>query len=134
MRAISQRRQMETTGFLDITAGMGRFCPTGEYSLVEAEALIADAISVCRDRGIGRLFVDATGMTGVPIPTLVERFLIAEEWAQASGGMVIVALVVPAEYIHPRKFGVSVAADRGMVSDVFTSETEALDWLADKHA
>ena len=122
------------TEFLEITAGMSRFSPTGEYSLVEAEALIADAISACRDRGIGRLLVDATGMTGVPIPTLVERFLIAEEWAQASGGMVVVALVVPAEYIHPRKFGVSVATDRGMVTDVFTSETDALDWLADRHA
>jgi len=122
------------TEFLEITAGMSRFSPTGEYSLVEAEALIADAISACRDRGIGRLLVDATGMTGVPIPTLVERFLIAEEWAQASGGMVVVALVVPAEYIHPRKFGVSVATDRGMVTDVFTSEADALGWLADQHA
>lgn len=119
---------------LENTAGISRFCPTGERTLLEAEALIADAISACRDRGIERLLVDATGMTGVPIPTLVERFLIAEEWAQASGGAVIVALVVRAEYIHPRKFGVSVATDRGMVTDVFTSETEALRWLETRPA
>ena len=130
----SQGHPQEVNEFLEITADMGRFCPTGRYSLVDAEALIADAISACRDRGIQRLLVDATGMTGVPIPTLVERFLIAEEWAQASGGVVVVALVAPAEYIHPRKFGVAVATDRGMVTDVFTSESEALDWLADRHA
>jgi hypothetical protein len=117
------------TGLPESTAGITHFCPTGERTLLEAEALIADAISACRDRGIERLLVDATGMTGVPIPTLVERFLIAEEWAQASGGAVVVALVVRAEYIHPRKFGVSVARDRGMATDVFTSETEALRWL-----
>ena len=108
--------------------------PTGERSLVEAEALIADAIAACRDRGISRLLVDATGMTGVPVPTLVERFLIAEEWAQASNGVVVLALVIAAEYIHPRKFGVSVAADRGMVTDVFTSRAEALDWLSGQPA
>ncbi len=116
------------------TAGITRFCPTGEHTLLEAEALIADAISACRDRGIERLLVDATGVTGVPIPTLVERFLIAEEWAQASGGAVVVALVVRAEYIHPRKFGISVATDRGMVTDVFTSEAEALRWLESRQA
>ena len=118
----------------EIDADIGRFSPTGERSLVEAEALIADAIAACRDRGISRLLVDATGMTGVPVPTLVERFLIAEEWAQASDGDVVLALVIAAEYIHPRKFGVSVAADRGMVTDVFTSRAEALGWLSGQRA
>jgi hypothetical protein len=122
------------TQFLDTATGIGRFCPSGEYSLVEAEALIADAIATCRNRGITHLFVDATGMTGVPIPTLVERFLIAEEWAQASNGVVVMALVVHAEYIHPRKFGVAVAKDRGFVTDVFMSQADALAWLSRDHA
>jgi hypothetical protein len=116
--------------FLDIKDGIGRFCPIGQFSLVEAEAIVADAIAACRDRGITRLLVNANRMTGIHVPTMVERFLIAEEWAQASQGAVVLALVIPAEYIHPRKFGVAVAADRGLVSDVFTSESEALGWLS----
>ena len=121
---------MHTNEFLDIKDDIGRFCPFGEYSLVEAEAMVADAIAACRDRGITRLLVNATRVTGVHVPTMVERFLIADEWAQASKGAVVLAPVIPAEYIHPRKFGVAVAADRGLVSDVFTSETEALGWLS----
>jgi hypothetical protein len=125
---------MLMTAFLEIKEGIGRFCPSGEYSLVDAEAMIADAIATCRDRGITRLLVNATRMTGIHVPTMVERFLIAEEWAQASKGAVVLALVMPAEYIHPRKFGVAVAADRGLVSDVFTSEPEALGWLSGIHS
>ena len=52
-----------------------------------------------------------------------------EEWAQEAKGMVLVVLVVHAEYIHPEKFGVRVAADFGLVADVFTSEPDAFKWL-----
>jgi hypothetical protein len=40
-------------------------------------------------------------------------------------------MVVHAEYIHPQKFGVVVAADFGLTCDVHTSESDALRWLAD---
>ena len=43
--------------------------------------------------------------------------------------MVVVVLVIQAEYIHPEKFGVKVAADFGLMADVYTSETDALKWL-----
>ena len=43
--------------------------------------------------------------------------------------MVLVVLVVHAEYIHPEKFGVRVAADFGLVADIYTSETDAFKWL-----
>ncbi len=78
---------------------------------------------------MNRLLVNVTGLTGVPIPSLVDRFLMLEEWAQEAKGMVLVVLVVDAEFIHPEKFGVKVAADFGFVSDVYTSETDALKWL-----
>jgi hypothetical protein len=44
--------------------------------------------------------------------------------------MVVVALVVHAEYIHPEKFGMVVAADLGLTCDVYTSDEDALRWLA----
>jgi hypothetical protein len=61
---------------------------------------------------------------------LVDRFLMVEDWARAAKGMTTVALVVHAEYIPPQKFGIRVAADLGLNSDVFTSEADAIAWLS----
>ena len=55
-----------------------------------------------------------------------------EDWAEAARGMVVVALVVQPRYIHPLKFGFKVAAEFGLTTDVFTSETNARAWLAGK--
>ena len=38
-------------------------------------------------------------------------------------------MVARAEMIDPNKFGVTVAANRGLVSNIFTTETEARAWL-----
>jgi len=115
---------------LQFEGGICRFHPRGECTLVEAVELISSAIAHCRDRRVNRLLVNTTGLLGVPVPTLVDRFLAAEQWAQEGRGEVVVALVVLPEYIHPKKFGVRVAADFGLVSDVYTSETDALKWLS----
>ena len=119
---------------LEIEDGTGRFRPRGRSSLVEAVDRISGAIAVCRQAGVGRLLVDASGFVGVPIPTLVDRFLMIEEWALESNGTVAVALVVDPQYIHERKFGVKVAADFGLVADVHTNEPEALAWLSSVRA
>jgi hypothetical protein len=114
---------------LEISDGLCTFRPKGKHSLGEAVDLISAAISYCRDRGVQRLLVDVTGLTDVPVPTLVDRFLMVEEWAQAANGTVVVAMVASAEYIHPEKFGVKVALDFGLICDVYTTEREALIWL-----
>jgi hypothetical protein len=116
--------------YLEVKEGICEFRPRGESTLVEVVALIASAIANCRERSIGKLLVDATGLRGVPMPTLVDRFLIAEEWAAAAGGRVITALILHSEYIHPKKFGVQVAADLGLEISVFPSEEEAFVWLS----
>ncbi len=115
---------------LDVNGDIGEFRPQGECTLAEAVGRIGTVIALCRDRRVGKLLVDATGLVGVPIPSLVDRFLMAEEWALEAKGMVTVAMVVHAEYIHPKKFGVKVAADFGLVLDVFTNEADALRWLS----
>src|SRR5262245_34824874 len=99
--------------FLQIREGVCEFRPQQECSLVEAVDLINHAIAYCRDRNIAKLLVDATGLIGVPIPSLIDRFLMAEEWAQEARGTVVVLVVHP-EYIHPQKFGVRVAAHFGL--------------------
>jgi len=114
---------------LEVIEGICQFRPRGECSLVEAVDLINRAIAYCRDQRVAKLLVNGTALVGVSVPSLVDRFLMVEEWAQKANGMVIVVLVIPAEYIHPEKFGVKVAADFGLISDVYTSETDALKWL-----
>ena len=115
---------------VEIREDICRFRLTGERTLVEAVELITSAIAHCREHRVDRLLVDATSLIGLPIPSLVDRFLIAEEWAHEAKGMVIVVLVIDAVYIHPQKFGVRVAADFGLTLDLYTSEPEALAWLA----
>src|SRR5262245_57646329 len=92
-------------GPLEVVDGVASFRPSGADSLVEAVALISSAIAWCRDRVVTRLLVDVTAISGVAIPSLVDRFLMVEEWAHQADGVVVVALVASPEYIHPEKFG-----------------------------
>ncbi len=104
---------------------------SGNASLEEAMDVVANAIADCRDRGADRLLIDAHGLVDLPMPTLVDRFLMVEEWALQAKGVVAVVLVVPPEYIHPKKFGITVAAELGMRAEVWPTEEEALAWLVD---
>ena len=98
--------------------------------MAEPITLVTSAIAHCRDRRVTKLLIDVTGLVGVAIPSLIDRFLMVEEWAQEGRGVVAAAMVARPEYIHPRKFGVRVAADFGMVAEVFTSGADALQWLS----
>jgi hypothetical protein len=120
---------MRMLTFAEIREGVCRFTPQGEYSLIDAVELITGAIAYCRDRRIDKLLVNVTGLVGIPVPSLVDRFLMVEEWAREAKGMVSMVLVVPAEYIDPERFGMKVAADLGMVAEIRTSEADALKWL-----
>ena len=113
----------------EISNGLCTYRPRGKHSLVEAVALVSNAISYCRERGVSRHLIDVTGLTDLPIPTLVDRFLMVEEWAQVANGTTVVAMVGPSEYIHPQKFGVEVALHFGLICDVFSSEEEASKWF-----
>ena len=115
---------------LEVKDGVCQFHPCGQCSLVEAVDMIGSAIAHCRRERLAKLLVNATGLVGVRIPSLVDRFLMAEDWAQEAKSMVAVALVVHPEYIHPEKFGVVVAARFGLTLEVDASELNALEWLS----
>ena len=122
---------MPTIEPLEIRDGLCTYRPQGKYSLVDAVDLVSAAIAYCRAHGADSLLVDVTGLKELPIPTLVDRFLMVEDWAQRAEGTVIVAMVAGREYIHPHKFGVQVALHFGLICDVYTSEEEASRWLAE---
>ena len=106
------------------------FHPQGECSLVEAVELVRSAVEYCRSNNLPKLLFNAHGLTGVSVPSLVDRFLMVEEWAKEAEGEVAAVLVVHPEYIHPEKFGVVVAEHFGLTCNVFPTETEAFEWLA----
>ena len=116
---------------IEYSDGVCQYRPRGKYSLVDAVDLISRAIAHCRDRGVSRLLIDASGLEDLPIPSLVDRFLMVEDWAQAAQGTLVAVLVVQDKYIHPRKFGVKVAGSFGLVCDVYPTETAAMKWLLD---
>lgn len=121
---------MDLSEHLKIKKDVCEYRPRGKSTLVETVTLITSAIAYCRRQKIGKLLVDATGLDDVPIPTLVDRFLMVEEWAEAAESLVVGALVVHEDYIHPQKFGVQAAAEFGLEINVFTSEAEAMKWLS----
>ena len=96
---------------------------------MEAVDLVSSAIAYCRESGVTKLLIDVTDLTDLPIPTLVDRFLMVEEWAELADGTVVVAMVAPPEHIHPDKFGVKVALHFGLICDVYTSVADASKWL-----
>jgi hypothetical protein len=122
---------MQIPDRLENGSGLWTYRPRGKHSLVEAVALVSSAISYCRERGATKLLIDVTDLTDLPIPTLVDRFLMVEDWAQLADGMMVVAMVAPAEHIHPHKFGVKVALHFGLICDVYTSVEDASKWLLD---
>jgi hypothetical protein len=115
-------------------AGYAVYAPVGVVSIDVASELIARAISFARDHQIERLLVDATGFTGFSSPTVVDRYWIIRRMASAAKGRVAAALVLEAHLIDAERFGVTVAANSGFRADVFTSKTEALEWLLSSRA
>jgi hypothetical protein len=120
---------MDIAEHLEVGESYCRFRLAETVSMVESVELITLAIAFCRDQGILKLLVDSSGLTRHSPPSLMDRFLMVEDWARAAEGKVIVAMISRPEMIHPQKFGVKVAADLGLKGDVFTNEREALDWL-----
>lgn len=105
-----------------------KFCPDEAADFYQAVASVTKAIVFAGQHQIQRLLVDTTQLTGFPPPSVTQRFVMAEQWANASRGLRL-ALIARAELIDPEYFGVTVARNRGLLNHVFTSEADALDWL-----
>ena len=113
----------------EITDTFACYRPVADVTLDEAVDLIDLAILYCRENEISGLFADLRHLTGFPSPSVIDRFWIFTRWAETSRGKVVVSMVARPEMIVPDKIGVTVGANRGLLSDAFTDEAEALKWL-----
>lgn len=108
--------------------------PEGHVSFQEALELLSQAIIYCRENGIRRLLIDTTKLTGFPPPVTAERFSMGERLARDARAAVKVAMVARPELLDPSRFGMTVARNRGLFSNAFSSESEAWKWLLDPNA
>ena len=115
--------------YFSIEAGYAAFRPKGQFTFDEAVAKVDEAIAVCRDNDIRGLLVDVTGMTGFSPPSTTERFRFATKWAATARGRVVLSMIAPAEMIDRDKIGITMATNRGLATEVFTAESEAVNWL-----
>ncbi|MEO8739591.1 MAG: hypothetical protein ABI537_07810 [Casimicrobiaceae bacterium] len=120
---------MSAPEHLSADDGYWRYCPLGPFTLVDAVDCVTRAIAWCREHQQPRLLIDLTRIYGFPVPTLIDRFWMAQDWSHASGTLVTAAMIAHAHYIDPGKFGVHAARDAGLSCDIFTLHDEAIAWL-----
>jgi hypothetical protein len=107
---------------------IGVFRLDGDASLDRAVKDISDAIAAAREAGVRKLLVDSRD-SGLARIGLADRHRMIREWADVGQGMVVVAMLASPGLLDPERFGITVAANFGLVSDVFTAEEPALAWL-----
>jgi hypothetical protein len=122
---------MDSLEHFHITEDCAFFRPVGQASFQQAVHLVTTAITFARERRVRRLLVSTLQLTGIAVPTVTDRYYMAQEWADAAMGTVKLALVTRPELIDPEKFGMTVAYNMGLRANVFSSEEEALIWLLD---
>ena len=107
---------------------------SGHGPLAEAASKVIEVIIFTREQGMRNLLIDTTGWTGHKSPDTLERYYVAQAFAEAARCEVKVAMVVRPEMMDPHKFEVMVAKNRWMDGNVFDSEKDALAWLLDRAA
>ncbi len=114
---------------VEVCDGVGIFRPDSDCRFPKAVSILVEVISQARAQGLDRILIDIRGLTGFPSPTLSERHDMVRRFAVAAGGSLRGAMVVTPDFLDPDKFGVVAAANFGLVSNAFSDEEEAMDWL-----
>lgn len=102
---------------------------TGEHQISQAAQKVTEYLVMARERRLRKLLVDASGATLVGERTKAAQYFRVQEWARAAEGEVRFALVLAPGNVDPSRFGVTVAANSGLIGDVFTNRADALEWL-----
>ena len=107
----------------------GVYRPVGSVAFDEVVVWVRAAIAAACSNEAASLLVDTTVLVGFSSPDTFQRFLAAVAWAEEANGRLRLAMIARAEMIDPQRYGVIVAANRGLVSNIFTTEEEARAWL-----
>ena len=116
----------------EILEGDAAFRPVGAASFEATIAAIATAMRFCAERQITRILVNTTGIVGIKVPALIQRYHMAENLAKASVPGMRLVMVAEPSLIDAHKFGATAALNRGLRANVFPTESEAFAWLLAK--
>jgi hypothetical protein len=114
----------------EVVGDIACFSVSGEQDLVGGVHQITDAILRTKTRGVDKLLVDITRISGVEPPSVEMRFWLMGEWAKAGRGSVRLALVTRPEFISDDRFGVAFGMNQGFISNLFETRERALEWLS----
>jgi hypothetical protein len=117
---------------LEVVNGCMFYRPTGEVTLERVTELAIEAIAYAREHNIHKLVYNTTGLSGYAPPTIMQRYDAVERCARVAMGKVHVALVTRHERMDDLKFHEAVGFNRGLSTNVFLTEWEALQWLAER--
>jgi hypothetical protein len=109
---------------------------TGEFSLEEAKRNFLEMMEAVALHKSKRVLVDGQTITGNP--RAIERFyygefsadVVVQHQTRTGSGSIRFAYVLKEPVLDPKKFGETVAANRGMLIKVFDNLEEALEWLS----
>jgi stage II sporulation SpoAA-like protein len=117
-------------------AGLLEVEVSGQFSLEEAKRNFLETLEGVGRHGATKVLIDGRGLKGDP--EVMERFFYGEfaatETARAAGERNLprvprFAYVLEEPVLDPRRFGETVASNRGMIIKVFDNREEALEWL-----
>jgi hypothetical protein len=125
---------MKTSGnkpeFYQASPDYALYRPVAKVSVEGATELILQAVAFAREHKVRRLLIDGTQLSGYESLTVLERLNGSEQLADEAHGVMKIAIVTKPERIDFQRFGIVVAANRGLHVYVFTSAKEAEAWLA----
>jgi hypothetical protein len=125
---------MSNSELFEITEGYAAFRPVGTVTIPQGIEILGKAVAFARENKLHNLLLDTRGLTGFDPPEIFERYRLAERLASEGKSAVKVVVVARPEMIHPEKFGMIVARNRGLLANVFATEAESLAWLLDPNA
>lgn len=123
---------MQVPEFLTIGGDLATYRPVGVFgTIAPAIALVTQGVAHAASQPqVRRMLIDMRGLEGFRPPSIVERYDMMIAWTNAEAGRGIkIAMIARPEMIDPRRFGILVAANRGMTGEVFLDEPPALAWL-----
>ncbi len=103
--------------------------PSGSVSASELAYMIAEALSLARERSMEEALIDISAMSGFESPGPAFRRWAVRFWSEEIGNRMRIAVVAREEHICPDKTGLLVAAEEGLRANIFRTEHEALAWL-----
>jgi len=121
MRAPDNFEQIGTRGFYRPIAAVASF--------EQALDLMTGAMEYARSIGLKDLLMNIRDLSGFTPPDTFGRYTMAVRGAAAGAGVLRVAMVAAPGIIDAEKIGVVMAQNRGLDTDVFTGEPEAIRWL-----